>query len=215
VAVKIRLKRMGAKKRPFYRVVVADARSPRDGRFIESLGYYDPLKDPKVFHVDDERIRHWMATGARPSEAVRELLVRQGTLEALPHPVRTKTGPKRAAKSAPAASTVPAASVPPPESATEDAAPAEEAVAAEGESEAVVVDAEEPATAIEGGVEPAAIAEEAEDAAAGATAGDQEEGASTEAAAEATADDQQEDASIEASREGDAADTESVADGDG
>lgn len=214
MAVKIRLKRMGAKKRPFYRVVVADARSPRDGRFIESLGYYDPLKDPKVFHVDDERIRHWMATGARPSEAVRELLVRQGTLEALPHPVRTKTGPKRAAKSAPAASTVPAAAVPPPESATEDAAPAEEAVAAEGESEAVV-DAEEPATAIEGGVEPAAIAEEAEDAAAGATAGDQEEGASTEAAAEATADDQQEDASIEASREGDAADTESVADGDG
>ncbi|MGA8208037.1 MAG: 30S ribosomal protein S16, partial [Candidatus Dormiibacterota bacterium] len=98
MAVKIRLKRMGAKKRPFYRVVVADARSPRDGRFIESVGYYDPLKDPKVFHVDDERIRHWMATGARPSDAVRELLVRQGTLEALPHPVRTKTGPKRASK---------------------------------------------------------------------------------------------------------------------
>ncbi|MGB6772286.1 MAG: 30S ribosomal protein S16, partial [Candidatus Dormiibacterota bacterium] len=88
MAVKIRLKRMGAKKRPFYRVVVADARSPRDGRFIESVGYYDPLKDPKVFHVDDERIRHWMATGARPSDAVRELLVRQGTLEARPHPVR-------------------------------------------------------------------------------------------------------------------------------
>lgn len=98
MAVKIRLKRMGAKKRPFYRVVVADARSPRDGRFIESVGYYDPLKDPKVFHVDNERIQHWMATGARPSDAVRELLERQGTLPATAHPVRTKTGPKRAPK---------------------------------------------------------------------------------------------------------------------
>lgn len=98
MTVKIRLKRMGAKKRPFYRVVVADARSPRDGRFIEAVGYYDPLKSPKVFHVDDERIRHWMATGARPSDAVRELLVRQGALPALPHPVRTKTGPKHAPK---------------------------------------------------------------------------------------------------------------------
>ncbi len=98
MAVKIRLKRMGAKKRPFYRVVVADARSPRDGRFIESIGYYDPLKDPKVFHVDDERIRHWMATGARPSDAVRELLERKGTLPATAHPVRTKTGPRRAPK---------------------------------------------------------------------------------------------------------------------
>jgi len=96
VAVKIRLKRMGAKKRPFYRVVVADARSPRDGRFIESVGYYDPLKNPKVFQVDKERIRHWMATGARPSDAVRELLEREGTLPATAHPVRTKTGPKRA-----------------------------------------------------------------------------------------------------------------------
>ncbi len=98
MAVKIRLKRMGAKKRPFYRVVVADARSPRDGRFIESVGYYDPLKDPKVFHVDNERIQHWMATGARPSDAVRELLERQGTLPATAHPVRTKIGPKRAPK---------------------------------------------------------------------------------------------------------------------
>ncbi|HEY6539106.1 MAG TPA: 30S ribosomal protein S16 [Candidatus Dormibacteraeota bacterium] len=98
MAVKIRLKRMGAKQRPFYRVVVADARSPRDGRFIESVGYYDPLKNPKVFHVDGDRIKHWMATGAKPSEAVRELLERQGALPATAHPVRTKTGPKRAPK---------------------------------------------------------------------------------------------------------------------
>jgi small subunit ribosomal protein S16 len=109
MAVKIRLKRMGAKKRPFYRVVVADARSPRDGRFIESVGYYDPLKSPKVFHVDNERIQHWMATGARPSDAVRELLERQGTLPATAHPVRTKTGPKRAAKSGQRPAAAPAA----------------------------------------------------------------------------------------------------------
>jgi len=200
VAVKIRLKRMGAKKRPFYRVVVADARSPRDGRFIESLGYYDPLKDPKVFHVDDERIRHWMATGARPSEAVRELLVRQGTLEALPHPVRTKTGPKRAAKSAPAASTAPAAAAPAPDAATEEAAaPAEEVVEADSEPEAAVAaEVEEPGAAVEDEVEPDAIAEEAE-----------------EAVAEASADDREEDAASEASGEGDAVDNESVADGDG
>jgi small subunit ribosomal protein S16 len=189
---------MGAKKRPFYRVVVADARSPRDGRFIESLGYYDPLKDPKVFHVDDERIRHWMATGARPSEAVRELLVRQGTLEALPRPVRTKTGPKRAAKSAPAPAAATAAA--PPEAATEEAAaPGEEVAAGPGEPEAAVVaEAEKPDTAIEDGVEPVAIAEEAEAAAAASPAEEQEEGDATEA-----------------SGEGDAADTESVADGDG
>jgi small subunit ribosomal protein S16 len=88
MAVKIRLKRMGAKKRPFYRVVVADARSPRDGRFIEMVGYYDPLPDPVVVKLQDERIRYWMATGARPSDAVRELLERQGVLEAKPRRAR-------------------------------------------------------------------------------------------------------------------------------
>jgi len=126
VSVKIRLKRMGAKKRPFYRVVVADARSPRDGRFIESVGYYDPLKNPKVFHVDDERIRHWMATGARPSDAVRELLERQGTLPATAHPVRTKIGPKRAPKPglAPRPAAASAATAAESEGATAEAAPA-------------------------------------------------------------------------------------------
>jgi small subunit ribosomal protein S16 len=200
VAVKIRLKRMGAKKRPFYRVVVADARSPRDGRFIESVGYYDPLKDPKVFHVDDERIRHWMATGARPSDAVRELLVRQGTLEALPHPVRTKIGPKRASKSAPAAAAAAAVVATPAESATEEeTAPSEEVVATEVETEkAANAEGQESSEAIEGRVEPGAIADEA--------------GAAT---AEATAADQAEEASTEGSGEGDAVDAESTADGDG
>lgn len=90
MAVKIRLKRMGAKKRPFYRVVVADARSPRDGRFIESVGYYDPLHDPAVVKLDDQRIRHWMGTGAKPSDVVRELMERQGLLPASARPVRAK-----------------------------------------------------------------------------------------------------------------------------
>ncbi|HVD03091.1 MAG TPA: 30S ribosomal protein S16 [Candidatus Dormibacteraeota bacterium] len=96
MAVKIRLKRMGAKKRPFYRVVVADARSPRDGRFIESVGYYDPLRDPKVVKLDDERIRHWMATGAKPSDAVRELMEREGMLPRTPRPVRASKNPPAA-----------------------------------------------------------------------------------------------------------------------
>jgi small subunit ribosomal protein S16 len=184
---------MGAKKRPFYRVVVADARSPRDGRFIESVGYYDPLKDPKVFHVDDERIRHWMATGARPSDAVRELLVRQGTLEALPHPVRTKTGPKRAAKSGPATAAAAAPAARPAETATEDvAATADEGVAAEGEPEpAAIAEAEEPN-------EPVISAEEAE-----------------AVAPEATAAQTDEEAPSDGSGEGDAVDVESTADGDG
>ncbi len=103
MAVKIRLKRMGAKKRPFYRVVVADARSPRDGRFIEMVGYYDPLPDPVVVKLQDDRIRYWMATGARPSDAVRELLERQGMLEARPRRARS-AGAAAAPEAAPAPS---------------------------------------------------------------------------------------------------------------
>lgn len=147
MAVKIRLKRMGAKKRPFYRVVVADARSPRDGRFIESVGYYDPLKNPKVFHVDNERIQHWMATGARPSDAVRELLEREGTLPKTAHPVRTKIGPKHPAK--PGQSSTAAASK--PETAVAEVEPsAEEAAAATDSGQEV---AEEVPAATEGGEE--------------------------------------------------------------
>jgi len=199
LAVKIRLKRMGAKKRPFYRVVVADARSPRDGRFIESVGYYDPLKDPKVFHVDDERIRHWMATGARPSDAVRELLVRQGTLEARPHPVRTKTGPKRAAKSAPATAAAPAPAAPAVETAIqEEAATADEPVAAEGESEPAAV------TETEGAEEPVAKAEET-----------REVGQEATAAEEAPATQPDDEASSDGSGEGDPVDASSTADGNG
>lgn len=79
--VKIRLRRMGAKRRPFYRLVVADARSPRDGRFIEQLGYYDPLTDPATIKIDEEKVLRWLGRGAQPSEAARSLLKREGILE--------------------------------------------------------------------------------------------------------------------------------------
>jgi small subunit ribosomal protein S16 len=82
--VKIRLKRMGAKKRPFYRLVVADSRSPRDGRFIELLGFYDPLTEPAKVQVDADKVREWMRRGARPSDAARALLVREGILARTP-----------------------------------------------------------------------------------------------------------------------------------
>lgn len=74
MAVKIRLRRMGAKKNPFYRVVVADSRFPRDGRFIEELGYYDPTKEPSIFEIDAEKAKKWIATGAQPTDTVRVLL---------------------------------------------------------------------------------------------------------------------------------------------
>ncbi len=80
MATKIRLKRMGAKKRPFYRVVVADSRSPRDGRFIEELGYYDPNTDPATVKIDEEKTLKWLATGAQASETVKSLLKKQGIM---------------------------------------------------------------------------------------------------------------------------------------
>jgi small subunit ribosomal protein S16 len=78
MAVKIRLKRMGAKKTPFYRVVVADSRAPRDGRFIEEIGTYNPLTDPATVKIDAEKVQKWLSTGAQPSQTVRNLLRREG-----------------------------------------------------------------------------------------------------------------------------------------
>ena len=72
--VKIRLQRVGKKKAPFYHIVVADSRSPRDGRFIEEIGTYDPSKDPSVFDVNEESVKKWLATGAKPTETVGKLL---------------------------------------------------------------------------------------------------------------------------------------------
>ena len=84
MAVKIRLKRMGAKKAPFYRVVVADSRYPRDGRFIEELGYYNPMKNPADVSIDIEKAKGWIAKGAQPTGTVRALLKKNGAFNANP-----------------------------------------------------------------------------------------------------------------------------------
>lgn len=78
MAVKIRLKRMGAKKQPFYRVVVADARSPRDGRFIEEIGYYDPLKNPAVIKIDEAKAADWLSKGAQLTDTTKALFNKVG-----------------------------------------------------------------------------------------------------------------------------------------
>jgi small subunit ribosomal protein S16 len=88
--VKIRLKRMGTTKRPVYRLVVADSRSPRDGRFIESIGFYDPLPNPAVVRIDAERVQLWLKRGARPSDSARQLLVKEGILAARPFKVTVR-----------------------------------------------------------------------------------------------------------------------------
>jgi len=79
--VKIRLKRMGAKKKPFYRIVVADARSPRDGKFIEQIGTYNPLANPSEIKVDVEKAKKWLSTGAQPTDTVKKLLKIAGVTE--------------------------------------------------------------------------------------------------------------------------------------
>ena len=81
MAVKIRLRRMGKKKSPSYRIVVADSRYPRDGRFIEEVGYYDPMTDPVTIKVDKEKVDKWLATGAQPTETVRSLINKSGAEE--------------------------------------------------------------------------------------------------------------------------------------
>ena len=80
MAVKIRLRRMGAKKAPFYHVVVADSRFPRDGRFIEEIGYYDPTTEPSVINIDAEKGQKWIANGAQPTDTVRALLKKSDIL---------------------------------------------------------------------------------------------------------------------------------------
>lgn len=81
MAVKIRLRRMGAKKAPFYRIVVADSRFPRDGRFIEEIGYYNPLEDPAVIKVDEEKVQKWISNGAQPTDTVKALLKKAGAIK--------------------------------------------------------------------------------------------------------------------------------------
>ncbi|MBE6152341.1 MAG: 30S ribosomal protein S16 [Firmicutes bacterium] len=81
MAVKLRLKRMGAKKKPFYRVVAADSRGPRDGKFIELVGTYNPVADPAEIKIDEEVAMKWLRNGAEPTDTVRDLLKRQGIIE--------------------------------------------------------------------------------------------------------------------------------------
>ena len=81
MSVKIRLKRMGMKKMPFYRVVVADERAPRDGRFIEEIGYYNPMTEPATIKIDAEKAQQWIKNGAQPTETARTLLKKSGVIE--------------------------------------------------------------------------------------------------------------------------------------
>ena len=90
MAVKIRLKRMGAKKNPFYRIVVADSRAPRDGRFIEILGNYDSTKEPAIVNVDEEKVLDWMNKGAQPTDTVKSLLKKQGIMAKFDEAKRAK-----------------------------------------------------------------------------------------------------------------------------
>ncbi len=80
MAVKIRLRRMGSKKAPFYRVVVADSRYPRDGRFIEEIGFFDPTKEPAIVNIDAEAAKKWIGNGAQPTDTVKALLKKNGVL---------------------------------------------------------------------------------------------------------------------------------------
>lgn len=79
--VKIRLKRMGANKKPFYRVVVADSRAPRDGRFIEEVGYYNPLVEPPIIKIDEEKANKWLSNGAQPTDTVKALFKKAGIIK--------------------------------------------------------------------------------------------------------------------------------------
>ena len=95
--VKIRLRRMGAKKQPTYRFVVADSRAPRDGRFIEILGHYNPRTEPKTLEVNADKAKEWLAKGAQPTETVRRLFAEKGIMERGPVPT-TKRKPKNEGK---------------------------------------------------------------------------------------------------------------------
>jgi len=143
--VKIRLKRMGTTKRPVYRLVVADSRSPRDGRFIEAIGFYDPLPSPAVVRIDTERVQLWLKRGARPSDSARQLLVKEGILAARAFTVTVREPAAEPAKAT--ANGAAKAAAPAPEEAPESELEAEVAEAAEAEasevSEATADDAAE------------------------------------------------------------------------
>src|SRR4051794_32072811 len=142
MSTRIRLRRMGSKGRPFYRVVVADQRSPRDGRFIENIGRYHPLNDPSLIEIDQDRALHWLRVGAQPSDQVRNLMQKVGIWDAFvserPKAAVVRTKPERQAKEklskkaqAKAAESEQAAAAPPPRAAATTEAPAKIAPEAE------------------------------------------------------------------------------------
>jgi small subunit ribosomal protein S16 len=153
---------MGTTKRPVYRLVVADSRSPRDGRFIESIGFYDPLPNPAVVTIDAERVQLWLRRGARPSDSARQLLVKEGILAARPFKI-TPRAEVAAEPAKPAAKAEAAKAEAAPEAATEEAPAAEEPVADEPAAEAPV--AEEPAAEAPVAEEPAVADAAAEETA--------------------------------------------------
>jgi small subunit ribosomal protein S16 len=108
MAVKMRLMRMGKKKSPSYRVVVVDGRSPRDGRYIEQIGRYDPRQDPSLVEIDNDKATEWLSKGAQPTEAVEKLLNISGAM----HTMKVRTGQIHTVGSKPAASPAPAPSAP-------------------------------------------------------------------------------------------------------
>jgi small subunit ribosomal protein S16 len=143
MSTRIRLRRMGSNKRPFFRVVVADQRSPRDGRFIENIGKYHPLDDPSVIDIDQERALHWLRVGAQPSNQVRTLMQKVGIWEEF-------------AKERPAAASAPAKERPQKEKLSKKAKQRAEAEAARSETPAAPAEPEavEPAAAEADAVEP-------------------------------------------------------------
>jgi small subunit ribosomal protein S16 len=141
MATRIRLRRLGSKKRPFYRVVVADQRAPRDGRFIEAIGKYHPLSDPSLIEIDEERALHWLRVGAQPSNQVRNLMSKIGIWEKF-----TTERPTAAVAAKPAREEKPKLS----KKAAAKAAQAEEAPAAPAaEAPAETPEGAEPETAAE------------------------------------------------------------------
>lgn len=139
--VKIRLRRMGTKKRPFFRVVVADSRSPRDGRFIENIGKYHPMNDPSVIEIDEERAMHWLGQGAQPSDPVRVLLEKVGIWEKFrPGETRRVREPKPPKPPEQQAGEPPAQEAPVQEAPVEEA-PVEEAPAEESSTPPPVAEA--------------------------------------------------------------------------
>jgi small subunit ribosomal protein S16 len=136
VSVKIRLMRVGKKKQPSYRVVVADERSPRDGRFIEILGQYAPRQEPSLINLDNERALHWLNNGAQPTESAAKILEIAGVFDAYKESAGKVAAAKPKAKTPKAKTPKPAAEAPAAETAAAAEAPAEEAAPAEAETEA-------------------------------------------------------------------------------